>query len=368
VGLETVKAMGAETPIQRRWEKSAALLARVSAQLRLLSASASNGASWVSQTVSIVIILAGVHLIGAGELTVGGLVACYMLSTRAMSPIGQVVGLLVQYHVASTALTSLDALMKKEVERPDGVTFISRPGLNGDIEFRGVSYAYPGAGTEALRNVSLRIRAGERVAILGRIGSGKSTLEKLILGLYRPISGSILIDGIDQRQIDPAELRRHVGYVPQDVTLFYGTLRENIMMAAPFADDAALLRAATVAGILSFVNGHPQGFDLQVGERGTLLSGGQRQGAAIARAVINEPSVVLLDEPTASMDQATEEEVKRQLREFSEGKTLIVVTHRTSVLDLVERIIVIDGGRIVADGPKAQVVEALRQGRLGRAA
>lgn len=366
VGMETVKALGAEAPLQRRWEKSAALLARVSAQLRLLSATASNGAAWISQTVGVAIIVLGVHLIGSGELSVGGLVACYMLSGRAMGPFGQVAGLLVQYHTASTSLASLDGLMRREVERPEGAGFISRPALRGDIEFRDLSFSYPDQEVPALRSISLRIAAGERVAILGRVGSGKTTLEKLVLGLYRPTAGTLLIDGIDQRQLDPAELRRHIGYVPQDVTLFYGSLRDNLAMGAPLADDAAILRAAETAGILPFVNAHPQGFDLQVGERGSLLSGGQRQGVAIARAVIGDPSILLLDEPTASMDQSSEEEVKRRIATFSQGRTLIVVTHRTSLLDLVDRIVVIDGGRIVADGPKAQVVEALRQGRIGR--
>ncbi|WP_414635684.1 type I secretion system permease/ATPase [Aromatoleum sp.] len=367
VGLETVKALGAEGPMQRRWEKSAALLARVSTQLRMLSASASNGASWISQMVSVAIIIIGAHLIGEGALSVGGLVACYMLSSRAMAPIGQVAGLLVQYHVASTSLSSLDALMKRDVERPEGANFISRQTLQGEIEFRDVGFSYPDQETAALRNVSLHIRPGEHVAILGRVGSGKTTLEKLILGLYRPTAGTVLVDGVDQRQLDPAELRRHIGYVPQDVTLFYGSLRENITMAVPLAEDSAVLRAADIAGISQFANAYPQGFDMQVGERGGQLSGGQRQGVAIARAVIGDPSILLFDEPTASMDQSSEEDVKRRLREYALGRTLVLVTHRTSLLDLVDRIIVVDGGRVVADGPKAQVVEALRQGRIGRA-
>ncbi len=367
VGLETVKAIGAESLIQAKWEKSAALLARVAAKLRLLSATATNGTSLVQQLVSVSMMVLGVHLIAHGELSIGGLIACYMLSSRAMAPIGQVAGLLIGYHNASTALASLDQMMQREVERPEGSAFISRGNFRGEIEFRDVSFRYPGQQNEALRNVSLRIKPGERVGILGRVGSGKSTLHKLILGLYRPTAGAVLIDGIDQRQLDPAELRRHIGYVQQDVTLFYGTLRENIVMAAPLADDEAVIRAAEVAGILDFVNAHPRGFDMEIGERGESLSGGQRQGVAIARAVIADPPMLLLDEPTASMDHSTEETVKRSLTEFAAERTMIVVTHRTSLLDLVDRVIVVDGGRIVADGPKAQVVEALRQGRIGRA-
>ncbi len=367
VGMETLKAMGAEAAVQRKWEASAALLARVGTQLRLLSASTVNGSNWVQHMVSLGVILIGVHLIGEGALTMGGLVACYMLSTRAMSPIGQVAGLLVQYHNASTALVSLDGLMQREVERPEGANFISRQTFRGEIEFRDVSFTYPGQEVEALRGVSFRVSAGEHVAVLGRIGSGKTTLEKLILGLYRPTAGAVLVDGIDLRQLDPAELRRHIGYVPQDVTLFYGSLRDNIALSAPLAEDAAVVKAAEVAGITEFVNAHPRGFDMIVGERGESLSGGQRQGVAIARAAINDPPMLLLDEPTASMDHSSEEEVKRRLRGFAAGKTMIVITHRTSLLDLADRIIVVDGGRIVADGPKAQVVEALRQGRIGRA-
>ncbi len=367
-GLETVKTMGAEGPMQRKWEQSVAHLSRVGAQLRLLSASTVNGAMWVQQMVSVTIILIGVYMIGEGLLSMGGLVACYMLSSRAMAPVAQVAGLLVQYHNASTALASLDALMEKEVERPESSNFISRRGFSGDIEFRDVSFVYPGQEVAALRNVSLHIRAGEHVGILGRVGSGKTTLEKLILGLYRPISGAVLVDGIDQRQLDPAELRRNIGYVPQDIVLFYGTLRDNITFGAPLAEDADVVRAAGVAGITNFVNAHPRGFDMTIGERGESLSGGQRQGVAIARAMINDAPILMLDEPTASMDHTSEEEVKQRLREVAKGKTMIVVTHRTSLLDLVERIIVMDEGKIVADGPKAQVVEALRQGRIGRAA
>jgi ATP-binding cassette subfamily C protein LapB len=367
VGLETLKALGAEAPIQRKWEQSAALLSRVSAQLRLLAAAASQGTNLAQQLVSVVIIVIGVYLIGAGELSMGGLIACYMLSSRAMAPFGQLASLLTQYHNAATALTSLDEVMAREVERPEGSNFISRGNLRGDIEFRDVSFRYPGQGTEALRNVSVRIRAGERVAVLGRVGSGKSTLEKLILGLYRPTTGAVLIDGVDQRQLDPAELRRHIGYVGQDAMLFYGSLRDNITLAAPFAEDADIVRAAELAGILEFVNAHPEGFDMLVGERGESLSGGQRQGVALARAFIHAPPILLLDEPSAAMDHSSEEDLKRRLKRFAEGRTLLVVTHRTSLLDLVDRIIVVDGGRIVADGPKAQVVEALRQGRIGRA-
>lgn len=367
VGMETLKTLGAEAVVQRKWEQSVALLSRVGVQLRFLSASVTQGSSFVQQLISLVIVIIGVYMIADKQLTIGGLIACTMLASRAMVPVGQVAGLLVQYHAASTALSSLDEVMQREVERPDGAGFISRGVLRGAIEFRDVSFTYPGQQGPALRKLSFSIEPGERVAILGRIGSGKTTLEKLILGLYQPSEGAVLIDGIDQRQLDPAELRRQIGYVQQDVMLFYGTLRENIAMGAPLADDAGIIKAAEVAGILDLVNGHPQGFDMLVGERGESLSGGQRQGVAIARAVINDPAILLLDEPTSAMDHSSEEGIKKRLNTFSHGKTLILVSHRVSLLDMVDRIIVMDAGRIVADGPKDQVVSALRQGRIGKA-
>lgn len=368
VGFETLKALGAESAIQSKWEKSAALLARVGAQLRLLSSTASNTSAFVQQLVSLVIVIIGVYVIAERELTVGGLIACTMLASRAMAPVGQVAGLLVQYHTAATALTSLNEMMERDVERPADTTFISRGHLKGAIDFRDVSFSYPGQDTPSLRNLTLSIKPGEKVAILGRIGSGKTTLEKLILGLYRPTTGAVLVDGVDLRQLDPAELRRQIGYVQQDVMLFYGSLRDNITLGAPLAEDADIVKAAEIGGIIGLVNQHPQGFDMLVGERGESLSGGQRQGVAIARAVINDPPILLLDEPTSSMDYSSEEDIKRRLKEFSVGKTVVLISHRTSVLELADRIIVMDGGRIVADGPKDQVVTALRQGRIGKAA
>jgi len=367
VGLETVKTQGAEGIMQKKWEQSVTFLSRLSTQLRLLAATTVNGALEISQLVYMAVIIVGVYRIGQGQLTMGGLIASSMLVSRAMSPFGQVAGLLTQYHNAATALKSLDEVMDNPVERPADANFVSRSRFEGDIEFNDVSFAYPGEERDALRNVSFHIKAGEHVAIIGRVGSGKTTLQKLILGLYQPTSGSIRIDGVDIRQLDPAELRRNIGYVPQDVMLFFGSLRENIVMAWPEVDDSALLAAAEVSGLLDMVNSHPRGFDLVVGERGESLSGGQRQGVAIARAVINSPPILLLDEPTGSMDFSSEDEIKRRLGDYCVGKTMMVVTHRTSLLDLVERMIVIDHGKVVADGPKTTVIEALKHGRVEKA-
>jgi len=297
----------------------------------------------------------------------GGLIAAYLISSRAMAPISQTAGLLMQYHQASTALGSLNEIMTLPVERPPESTFLSRDRFEGAIEFRNVDFAYPEQPNPALRNVSLRIQPGEHVAILGRVGSGKSTLAKLIMGLYQPTGGAVMVDGIDVRQLDPAELRRSLGYVGQEVTLFYGSLRENLVASDPLASDEAIRKAIGISGIEDLINTHPQGIDMQVGERGGRLSGGQKQSVGVARAVLHEPNMLLLDEPTSSMDNSTEQAMKRRLAEFMEGRTAVIVTHRTSLLELVDRIIVLDQGRVVADGPKDQVVQALREGRVGKA-
>jgi len=368
VGLETVKALGIEGQMQRRWEKTATYLTEVGSKLKLLSASINNGAMGLQQLVTVSLVLLGVYLVINGDLTMGGMIACTMLSSRALAPISQAAGMMTQYHNAATSLTSLEEVMNKPVERPVDFRFLSRPSFTGDIEFRDVSFNYPGSEANALRNVSFKIKAGEHVAILGRMGSGKTTIQKLILGLYQPTGGAILIDGIDSRQIDPAELRRAIGYVQQDTHLFFGSMRDNIAIAAPHATGEQVLHAAHVGGIDEFINTHPQGFDMPVGERGDTLSGGQRQGVGIARAVINNPVIYLLDEPTSAMDHSGEEAVKKRLSEASSGRTLLVITHRSSLFDMVDRIIVIDGGKIMADGQKDLVIDALRTGKVGKAA
>lgn len=367
--LETVKALRAESRIQRHWEKASAFLSRTGAQLKLVSTSVSNVAQWAQHSVAVSVIIVGVYQIIEGNLTQGGLIAAYMLSSRAMAPISQAAALLAQYHQSSTALESLNKVMDKRVERDEGKAYVEKPSVAGGIRLEKVTLRYPDEEREALRDVSISIQAGEKVALLGRIGCGKSSLNKLILGFYLPTSGSVLLDGVDIRQIDPMQLRGHIGYVPQDVSLFSGSLRDNIVAGggSDRVDDAELLRALEIAGLQSMVNGHPKGIDLQVGERGQALSGGQKQSVAIARALVQDPSILLLDEPTSSMDNASEEAFKANLTRVAEGKTVLVVTHRTSLLSLVDRIIVMDAGKVVADGPRDSVVEALRKGQIGRA-
>lgn len=366
-GMETIKLLGAEGRFQAKWEQLVAYLARIGEQLRLLSASVSSGAYWVQNFVSIAIIIIGVYLVAAGNLSMGGLIAVYILSSRAMAPVSQSAALLTQYHQAETSMTSLNEIMDRPVERPVDAAFVTRQTFKGDIVFRDVQFTYPNQENEALTNLSFHIRPGEHVAILGRVGSGKTTLEKLISGLYHPTGGAVLIDGVDSRQLDPAELRRNLGHVPQDVMLFFGSLRDNITMSYSQASDQEILRAARIGTIDQFVNKHPHGFQMQVGERGETLSGGQRQGVAIARAVVADPPVLLLDEPTSSMDTTTEAIFKSRLKQFAHNKTMLVVTHRSSLLELVDRVLVLDGGRLVADGPKEKVLDALRKGQIRRA-
>ena len=366
--IETIKSQGAESVIQSRWERANSFLARTNVKMRALSSSAMYSTSTLGQLVSVVLILIGVYLISQKQLTMGALIASSMLASRALAPAGQIVGLLMQYQGARTAMTSLSKIMDKPVERPLGSSFIQRPLLRGDIEFRNVKFAYPGRDDLAIDGMSFKIAAGERVALIGRVGSGKSTIERLIMGLYQPTDGAVLLDGIDLRQLDPADVRRNCGYVAQDVTLFYGTLRENIAFGLPYADDSAIVAAAELAGMGDFINRHPRGFDMLVGERGESLSGGQRQSVGLARAVLHNAPVLLLDEPTSAMDFSTEAQITQRVNVFAQDKTVVLVTHRTSMLAMVTRVIVVDGGKVVADGPRERIMEALASGRIARAA
>lgn len=362
--METVKTQRAATPLLGRWEEAVGYIARWSLSARLLSSSVGTFSALVQQASSIALIIMGVYLIMNQELTMGALIACNILVSRAIAPMAQVANLIIQYEQSTKALKTLNDIMSLPDEREQDKHYVHRAQLEGAIEFKEVSFAYPGSEHGAIKNVSFKLRAGERVALIGRIGSGKSTVEKLVAGLYRPQQGSILIDGIDVNQIDPVDLRRNIGYVPQDVLLFAGTLRDNIVVGSPNSSDEQLLKAAKIAGVDFFAGHHPQGFEMQVGERGGALSGGQRQSVAVARALIHNPEILVLDEPSNSMDNASEEQLRARLEQYVQGRTLMLITHKVSLLSLVDRIIVVDRGQVVADGPKDGVLEALRQGRL----
>lgn len=363
-GLETIKSIGGESKLQAGWERYVSATAESGNRSRFLSAITVNVAALATQLVTVGVVVVGVYQIGDGLMTVGALVACTIIAGRAMAPLGQVAGLLTRYHQARMAFDTLDRIMQMPLERDADLRFLSRPQLDGAIELKNVTFTYPGQKLPALSDVSFRLRAGERVGLIGRIGSGKTTIEKLVLGLYEPEKGAVLIDGTDLRQLDPADLRRNVGCVAQDVFLFHGSVRENITMGAPFADDAAVLRAAEIAGVDDFVSRHPMGYDMPVGERGELLSGGQRQAIAIARALLLDPPIVVLDEPTSAMDNGAENRFKTRLAEELGSRTLLLVTHRASLLALVDRLVVMDGGRVVADGPRDDVLKALAAGQI----
>jgi ATP-binding cassette subfamily C protein LapB len=365
--IEHVKHLNAAAQLQRKWESLVEYVAKESLASRLLSSFAINFTGWVQGTVSIVVLITGAYLAAEGHLSLGGLIACSIITSRALAPLTQVAGLLMRYHTATSALAALNKIMEAPVERAPGRTFVSRPRLQGRIDFRGVSFRYPGQQVDALRELSFSIGAGDRVGVIGRMGSGKSTLAKLLVGLHHPQAGNVLVDSIDTRQIDPSDLRRNIGYMPQNVVLFSGTVRQNLTMGAPHADDAALLRAVQLVGLDEHLNRHPQGFDMPVGERGEGLSGGQKQSVALARALLEDPPILLLDEPTASMDIGSEEQFKARLTTVLQGRTLVVVTHRESMLTLVDKLLVMDNGRIVAGGPKAEVLQALSKGRVRKA-
>lgn len=363
-GLETIKMLGAESQIQRAWEEAVSFIAKWSARARFLSSSV-NHFSFFVQSMSVVgVVIAGVYMISRGNLSQGGLIALVILSRQAIAPMSQVVSLATRYHRARAALKTLNQIMELPVERPEGTTFLHRSRIKGALELSNLTFAYPGQTVKILNNISLAIKPGEKVGIIGPIGSGKTTLGKLILGLYQPVSGMVSMDGTDIRQIDPADLRHSIGYVSQDITLFRGSIRENIIMGTHDIDDNAILKAAELTGVDEFVKKHSMGFDMEVGELGRGLSGGQRQCVALARAMLLDPSVLVLDEPTSNMDNRTEVLLRDNLGKVIANKTMILITHRVSMLDMVDRLVVIDNGSVVADGPKASVLESLKRGQL----
>ena len=357
--IETIKTMGASGSAQYQWEEASGEIANRGLKTRVLSNSVSTMTAFFIQLNSVAVIVYGVYLIQEMELTMGGLIATVILSSRAISPLGQVASLIANYEHTKTAYKNLNDIMKMPVDRPEGKEFIRRDEFNGFIEFQNVTFSYPDEEKKALDDVSFKIVPGERVGIAGKIGSGKTTLEKLVLGLYKPDSGTILIDGIDISQIDPADLRKNIGYVPQDVNLFRGSVKNNIIYKAPYVNDDQMLRASKLAGVDDFVKLHPKGYDMPVGERGDGLSGGQKQAIAIARAFLLDAPIVLLDEPTNSVDNVMEANIKKNLSKNIVGKTALLITHKNSILSLVERLIILDNGKLVIDGSRDEVLRKL---------
>ncbi len=366
-GLETLKACGAESERQYQWESTHGALTKLDVHARKLSALATNGTLFIQQFCGMATIVAGVYSIIAGNLSVGALVASYMLGSRVLAPLGQIAGLITRYQQAQLTMRSTDALMALPQERRADQQPLEQTRLHGALEVSRVTFRYAGQNAPALNNVSFSVKPGERIGIIGRSGSGKSTLARLIMGFYEPDEGQILLDNLDLRQLDIADLRQQLGYVAHDLPLLAGSLRDNLTLGARYVSDARMLEVAEMTGVSELARQHPRGFDRPVGERGQLLSGGQRQAVLLARAMLLEPPIVLLDEPTSHMDNSSEEQLRLRLHTWVEGKTLLLVTHRTSMLSLVDRLLVLDNGKIVADGAKDAVIDALRKGRVGQA-
>lgn len=363
--METIKIQRAEGVLQRKWELLLEEIHQHSLSARFWSALSFNGALFIQQIAYVLMVVQGVYLIAENELSLGGLIASTLLMGRTIAPLTQIASLLTRFHQARSALTAMNKIMQLPNERTQ--TALQRPHLTGALEFRQVNFSYPASFDNAplaLKNVSFKIQAGEKVGIIGRMGSGKTSLAKLLLRLYTAQQGNVLLEGVDIQQIDPADVRRNIAYVAQDSALFYGTLRENIVFGHPFATDAEILEVVKLTGIDSFTALHPLGLDLMIGERGEGLSSGQRQSVILARALLANSPILLLDEPTNGMDNSSEEAFKQRLQPWLADKTLLLITHRTSLLTLVDKLIVLDNGVIVAMGEKNQVIQALAQGQI----
>lgn len=364
VGLETVKLFGAEGHFQHSWEEAVNHISDWGMQTRKLTNSVSIFASFLQQSSTVGIVVLGVYQIAAGSLSMGGLIAALMLSGRAIGPMVQLSTLTTRYNQAMQAMKVLKAIISLPSEYEEGKRYQSLSDFTGHFEFSDVSFTYPNEKYPALMDINLVISPGEKIGIIGRIGSGKTTLERLLSGVFLPTEGQILIDAVDVNQLNPRELRSHFGVVSQDDSLFYGSIRDNITLGNPFVSDEDILTAARRAGVLEFTNRDPQGLEKPVGEGGLRLSGGQRQSVAIARAWLNKPKVLILDEPSSSMDNRTELAFKKQLNLLAEEESLILVTHKTSMLDVVDRLIVMDAGKIVIDGEKTTVLKQLKAGKV----
>jgi ATP-binding cassette subfamily C protein LapB len=362
-GLETIKTSMAEGQIQKRWEEVVGLNARSTGRARALANFSITFSQWSAQLVSVMIIIGGVYLIADGQLTLGGLIACNILVGRAMAPLGAVAATLTRLQQSRMALKALDLLMKQPNERPEGQEFVRAQNLEVSIGFEDVHFQYPNTQVKALDGVSLQIEAGEKIGVIGRIGSGKSTLLKLLSGLVEPSEGTVLLDNTEIAMIHRSDVRRAIGYQAQSASLLRGTIRDNLAIARPSATDEEMIAACDVAGVMELIKSNPRGLDLMVNEAGEGLSGGQKQSLFLARTILRDPAVLLMDEPTASMDDQTEMTFTKSLGDWAQDRTVIIATHRLRPLSICDRLIMINDGRIAMDGPKDEVMEKLKQNR-----
>ena len=362
--LESIKANGAEGLVQKSWQQMIGHTANWQLKTKKLSNYVTNIANFMVQLTVVMVVILGVYRLADNEISMGGIIAAVMLSSRAISPMAQLAGLITRGNHTISSLRQLDAIMEQEDEFEDKGNLASKERFMGKIEADNISFSFPGSEKPSLHPFSISINPGERIAIIGRNGSGKSTLAKLLLGLYKPTQGSLRYDGLDAGQIHPSDLRRNFGYLPQDVTLFHGTIRDNILFGSRQVTEHQLIRAIQLSGVNMFTNLESEGLDQQVGEGGLALSRGQRQTVALARATLNDPSILLMDEPTASLDARAEKQFIRSMQLVSRERTLLLITHKMHLLNLVDRIIVLERGHVVADGPKDEVLAKLNSGTL----
>ena len=354
--LETIKTLGLQGRMQLKWESITGYVAEWNIKSRLIANSSTIFSQLVQQGTTVAIVVAGVYAISEGNLSMGGLIAAVMIANRISGPMTQVSAIVTKYYHAKAALTTLDGIMKQGDEREANKKYIHPKQFAGKVSFNKVNFTYPGEERRVLKDLTFEVNAGEHLAILGPVGSGKTSILKLLLKLYDVDSGEIRVDDIAINQIDPIDLRKNISYVNQSPTLFYGTLRDNIIYSKPLATDEEIFSVTKMSGLSTFINNHPQGFDMNVGEAGERLSHGQRQSVAIARALLSDSQFVLLDEPTSAIDNAIEGILKKSLATFTKGKTLILVTHRKSLLDLVEKVLIVSNGNLVNFGPKDQIL------------
>ena len=360
-GLETLKTMPGIGMLRDRWMSSVSQQGEFSSQARFWSQLTSNLSQTGQQLSQVGIVVYGVYLIAAGDLTMGSLIACVILSGRTLAPLGQISNLLGRLNQALTAYTNLDKLMGVRSAEEGRTGQIRRETIEGGLHFIKTSLAYEGQQQPALNEITFSVKPGEHVAIVGKIGSGKTSILRLVAGLAEPTSGFVKIDDAEVGHLHPDDLRSHLGVVMQTPTLFSGTLKENILLGNPDATDAQILEAAQLAGIDELASQLSDGFETRLAERGSQLSGGQRQAVCIARALVGNPKIVLLDEPSSAMDSTTERQLLERLRFYLEGRTLILITHRGTLLDLVDRVIAVDQGRVIADGPKEAMLQKKQQ-------
>lgn len=359
-GNEDIKTLQAEQRFQSQWNNYNAVSADVNLRLRSLVSNLNAWTQSIQGTAFAVIVLFGAPMVMEGDLTTGSLIAASILGSRMIAPMAGLTQVLSRWQQTKVALSSINQLMELPVDNPEGAKKVHKTVINGDYNIKNATFFYAeDSPAPALTVKQLDIKQGEKIALLGRNGAGKSTLLQVLSGLLEAKSGVVTLDGVGMAHIDPADVRRDVGLMSQNATLFHGTIRENLMLGAPMARDDDMLKALNMTGALDFIHRLPSGLDYVITEGGGGLSGGQRQSLLLSRLLVRNPYVVLLDEPTASMDDTTEKQFINQLKPWVSDKTLIVATHKMSIVNMVDRIIVIDNGQIVLDGPKAEVLAKL---------